>query len=89
VKHQETTGKTRLTEDQARALADWWGGVYHRLRAAPPEVGILHGVVWKSGCEAGSLGGEPGAPAVFFLEEACHLDNRRGEINPGAPDWVP
>jgi hypothetical protein len=79
---------TLLTEIQARALADWWGGRYES-RLSPEKSGeIWHGVVfrpldWK----------DPSMPlspklVVFSLEEAQALENVRGAVNPEAPDWV-
>jgi hypothetical protein len=76
---------TPLTEPQARALAQWWGGTYASAPAtagAPPR----HGVTLPGGagaCPAQSLP----AAAVWTTEEARLMERQRHGINPAAPDW--
>jgi hypothetical protein len=79
---------TRLTEIQARALADWWKGRYE-ARKNPEKFGeAWHGVVFQPLDPK-----DPSVPpspklAIFSLEEARALENVRGAVNPEAPDWV-
>ena len=78
---------TRLSEIQARALADWWGGSYERT-GSEKSGEVWHGVVFQPLDLKGSS--KPLAPkhAVFSLEEARALENLRDAVNPDAPDWV-
>ena len=79
---QETIGgKIPLTESQARALAFWWSGRYHRLKPEHKGEESLHGVniLMTQVSEAAS---------IYFLEDANCLENQRNSINPGAPDWL-
>lgn len=83
---EDQQGMTPLTEQQAKALADWWGGDYQAMREVSGEdTAVVHGVV---------MPGEKFCPgkahrlAIFSLEKATALENRRSSINPGAPDWV-
>ena len=78
----------RLTEVQARALADWWGGSYQQVMS-PKNLGeVWHGVVFRQLDRK-----ELSIPlslehAVFSLEEARALENFRDAVNQSAPDWV-
>jgi hypothetical protein len=75
---------TPLTEPQARALAQWWGGAY----APAPESGkaLRHGVTLPS--FSGTPADPDAAPRwVGTMEEARHLETQRQGINPAAPDW--
>jgi hypothetical protein len=82
-----TSTTTRLSEIQARALADWWGGSYERLSSGKSGK-VWHGVVFRPGDPKDTS--MPRAPkhAVFSLEEARALENLRDAVNPEAPDWV-
>jgi hypothetical protein len=70
-------GTTKLTEVQAKALADWWGGRYQQLIKPEGSGEIWHGVVFG-----------PSEVAVLSLEDAQALENVRDAVNPSAPDWV-
>jgi hypothetical protein len=78
---------TALTEIQARALADWWGGRYELLLGPEGEGPACHGVILPS---AGWPDSTPASreSAIFSLEEALALEKFRGAVNPAAPDWV-
>ena len=80
--------RIRLTEVQARALADWWGGSYKEVRDPKDSGKIRHGVVFRPPEREDQE--VPLSPelVVFTLEEARSLENCRDAINPGAPDWV-
>jgi len=82
------TESTRLTEVQARALADWWGGWYE-LRVNPKNSGeVRHGAIFRQHDPEGLLRLRSPEVAVFSLEEARALENIRDAVNPEAPDWV-
>jgi hypothetical protein len=82
------TGTTRLTETQARALADWWGGKYHQIISPDCPGNTCHGVIFEA--RGGKNLGTAAScqPAIFSLEEAQTLEKARGPDNPGAKDWV-
>ena len=80
--HSETN---KLTEIQARALADWWGGSYKQVLDPKNSGEVWHGVVFRPPDWATPPSSEL---VVFTLEEARSLENCRETINPGAPDWV-
>ncbi len=43
---EDQQGMTPLTEQQAKALADWWGGDYQAMREVSGEdTAVVHGVV--------------------------------------------
>lgn len=76
---------TRLSEAQARALADWWGGSLQQV-SSPDQAGeTFFGVVFPKDSQAACLSPKP---AIFSLEEARFLENLRDVNNPSAPDWV-
>ncbi len=78
---------TRLTEIQARALADWWGGCYERL--SPERSGeVWHGVSFRQLDRKDPSSHRSPNLAVFSLEEARALENVRDAVNPEAPDWM-
>jgi hypothetical protein len=78
---------TRLTEMQARALADWWGGCYERLN--PEKSGeVWHGVSFRQLHRKDPSSPQSPGLAVFSLEEARALENLREAVNPASPDWV-
>lgn len=79
---------TRLSEIQARALADWWKGRYEPRMSSEKPGEIWHGVVFKEFDIKDSTLPESPKLAVFSLEEAQALENVRDAINPEAPDWV-
>jgi len=82
------SGKTSLTEAQARALADWWGGKYRQVISPECPENTCHGVIIESEA-AKNLAIPPSCPrAVFSLEEAKIIEKARGHDNPGARDWV-
>ena len=84
-KKPETTG---LTEAQARALADWWGGGYQKLSGPKGSGGACHGVILHRSGQGGSAGPGTRETIIFSLEEAQALEKFRDVNNPGAPDWV-
>ncbi len=82
------SGKTPLTEQQARSLAYWWGGAYQQISPTEGENAIRHGVVvtGKKSCRPQA---DADAPIrVFSLEEAREMENRRGFQEASSPDWV-
>jgi len=82
------SGINCLTETQARALADWWGGRYHQ-ELSPEGSGITrHGVIFKASGEQDQEMGAFQEIAIFSLEEAQALEKLRDVVNPGAPDWI-
>jgi hypothetical protein len=83
-----TSGKTGLTEAQARALADWWGGRYHQIISPESPGSTCYGVIIEpDGVK--DLAIPPSCPrAIFFLEEAKIIEKVRGHDNLGAPDWI-
>lgn len=79
---------TRLTEVQAKALADWWGGCYEqRVSHQNPEE-VWHGVFFRQPDRKSLPRSRSQEIAVFSLEEARALENIRDAVNPEAPDWV-
>ena len=85
---KNNSGNIRLTEVQARALADWWGGSYKQVMDPRNSGEVWHGVVFRPP----DVEDQAAPPAlelvVFTLEEARSLANCREAINPGATDWV-
>jgi hypothetical protein len=84
----DVSGTTGLTETQARALADWWGGSYQQVVSPEGSGAARHGVIFTA-----SGGQDPDMPVspetvIFSLEEAQNLEKFRDVVNPGAPDWV-
>lgn len=79
---------TLLSEIQARALANWWGGRYESRLGSEKSGEIRHGVVFRQLDRKNPF--IPVSPklAVFSLEEARALENVRDAVNPEAPDWV-
>lgn len=84
-KQSATTG---LTEFQAKALADWWGGRYEKLISPQGEGQALHGVILPTSGQPDL--GRPASreTAIFSVEEALALEKFRDVNNPAAPDWV-
>ena len=78
---------TPLTEPQARALAQWWGGMY---ASSPPIAGtarnLRHGVTLPP-CTEERAAANSLPSWVGTMEEARELESRRHGINPAAPDW--
>ena len=85
-KNHSATNK--LTEIQARALADWWGGSYRQVVDPEESGGVLHGVVFRPPDREDQAAAPSSGLVVFTLEEARSLENSRDAINPGATDWV-
>jgi len=83
-----TPTTTRLSEIQARALADWWGGRYEPRKNPEKSGDVWHGVVFRPGDPKDISMPLAPKPAVFSLEEARALENLREAVNPEAPDWV-
>jgi hypothetical protein len=78
------SGKTSLTEAQARALADWWGGKYHQVSSSECPGISCHGVIMVPDAVISTS-----CPrTILSLEEARLLEQVRGHDNPGATDWV-
>jgi hypothetical protein len=82
------SGTTRLTEAQARALADWWGGRYQQVISPDSPARACHGVIIEPGGKQSHVTPASCQLAIFSLEEAQVLEKARGPDNPGAPDWV-
>jgi len=79
---------TRLSEAQARALADWWGGSLEQI-SSPGQAGeTFFGVVFPSWGQEDQTIPHSQKTAIFSLEEARFLENLRDGNNPNAPDWV-
>ena len=79
---------TRLTEAQARALADWWGGKYHQAISPECPEHTHHGVIIATRGSQDLENPTSGPKAIFSLEEAKIMEKARGHDNPGATDWV-
>jgi len=82
------SGATRLTEAQARTLADWWGGRYHQVISPDSQETACHGVIIEPIGRQDLSTPVSCQRAVFSLEEAQVLEKARGPDNPGAPDWI-
>jgi hypothetical protein len=82
------SGTTRLTEAQAKALADWWGGKYHEAIGLESQGKACHGVIFTPDGKQERADPVSRQLAIFSLEEARALENTRTADNPGAPDWV-
>jgi hypothetical protein len=82
-------GKTPLTEPQAKSLADWWGGAYHKT-IVPSAQGVqaMHGVMIACGHHPDAEGSSSSGGSLWSLEEVRELENLRSAINPAAADWV-
>jgi hypothetical protein len=80
--------KTSLTESQARALADWWGGRYHQIFSPEGPNHACHGVIIETSGAQDSTAPASCQRTIFSLEEARILEQLRGHDNQGATDWV-
>ena len=78
----------RLSEIQARALADWWGGRYQQVSNPEGSEEVWHGIVFRASDQADLSNLMSSEVMVFSLEDAQALENFRDVVNPGAPDWV-
>ena len=86
--HPSISGTNRLTEVQARTLADWWGGRYQQVVNPEGSEEVWHGIVVRP-CDQADLSSSMSPEVtVFFLEDAQALENFRDVVNPGALDWV-
>jgi hypothetical protein len=85
---KKTSATVRLTEVQARALADWWGGNYKQVLDPKNSGEVWHGVVFRSLDREDQSVPPASELVVFTLAEARSLENCREAINPGATDWV-
>ncbi len=86
---EKCKGKMPLTEQQARALAHWWGVAYQKV-ALPSEEGgqVLHGLMMPN-MHHPDTGWHPSSGNLLWSqEEARELENRRSSINPAAAEWV-
>ena len=81
-------GTCGLTEVQARALADWWGGTYHRVASPGTPGEVCHGVILPGEDQPGRQTPASRETAIYSREEAQALEKFRDAVNPGAPDWV-
>jgi hypothetical protein len=82
------SAKTRLTEAQARTLADWWGGKYHQVISPECPGDTCHGVIIEPDGAQDLAAPASCQRAIFSLEEAKIMEQARGHDNPGAPEWV-
>ena len=82
------SGTTRLTEAQARTLADWWGGRYQLVISPECPGYACHGVIMEPGGKQDLASPVSCQLAIFSLEDAQVLEKARGPDNPGAPDWI-
>ncbi len=82
------SGTTGLSETQARALADWWGGRYQQVGSPGKVGGIRHAAIFEAPCREKQGRLVPREIVVFSLEGARALEKFRQAINPSAPDWV-
>jgi hypothetical protein len=78
----------RLSEIQARALADWWGGRYQQVINPEGPEKVWHGIVFRPADQTDLSIPMSSEVTVFFLEDAKALENFRDVVNPGALDWV-
>jgi hypothetical protein len=88
VSAKNNSERIRLTEVQARALADWWGGSYKQIMDPEESGEVRHGVVFRQIHREDQAAPLPPELVVFTLEAARSLENCRDAINPSAPDWV-
>jgi hypothetical protein len=88
VSGKNNSERIRLTEIQARALADWWGGSYKQVMEPGESGEVRHGAVFRQLHREDQEAPLLPEHVVFTLEEARSLENCRDAINPGAPDWV-
>jgi len=84
----DTSGINRLTEVQARTLADWWGGRYNQIMSPERSGEAWHGVIFEPTARETQAMPEARPLAVFSLEEARSLENLLYAVNLYAPDWV-
>jgi hypothetical protein len=86
---KKMTGKTPLTESQARTLALWWGGDCV-AQTLPGENGsqLLHGVKFPQPRPWMAAPPSAAGDTFWFQEEAREWENRRNCINPGAEAWM-
>ena len=82
------SGTSGLTEVQARALADWWGGTYQRVASPGTSGQVCHGVILSGFDQEKPKSPSPRENVIFSREEAQALEKFRDAVNPGAPDWV-
>jgi hypothetical protein len=85
---RKKTATTGLTEVQAKALADWWGGRYERLINPQGKGQACHGVILPSSGQPDPARPASRETAIFSLEDALALEKFRDVNNPAAPDWV-
>jgi hypothetical protein len=83
-----TSEINRLSEIQARALADWWGGRYQQVINPEGSEEVWHGIAFRPSDQADLSSPVSSEVTVFFLEDAQALENFRDVVNPGALDWV-
>jgi len=79
---------TRLSEAQARALADWWGGSLQQIIGLDQTGETWYGVVLPGTARENQEMPLFQELAVFSLEEARSLEKLRDVNNPNSPDWV-
>lgn len=80
--------KTPLTEQQARALAHWWGGQYEQIFRPEMAATVCHGVVLPAPETTPNQDHSAGLTRIYSLEEAREMENRRGFQEACSPDWV-
>ncbi len=87
MKSLEEITATPLTEQQARALAHWWGGRYEEL---PDTAGQSrrHGVVLTLPSAAAAVHHGVARALVLTQEEARAWETQRGFQEACSPDWV-
>ncbi len=83
----QTADKTPLTEQQARALAHWWGGRYEMTIDAGEVATVCHGVL-LTGRPGQRHQDAAGPTRILSLEEAQEMENRRGFQEACSPDWL-
>jgi hypothetical protein len=82
------SGTTGLTEAQARALADWWGGSFQELSSPGGAGKARYAVICEVPDQDPPAPPHPRAVVVWSLEGAQALEKLRDAVNPCAPDWV-
>ncbi len=81
-------GKTPLTEQQARALAHWWGGRYEQSIDVKEVPTVCHGVRLTTGRVDMGREKAGGCRWICSLEEAWEIEKQRGFQEACSPDWV-
>jgi len=84
----QTDNQTPLTEQQARALAHWWGGRYEKIMLPGTAALVWHCVILPGRPASLPYDHSAGLARVSSREEAQEMENRRGFQEACSPDWL-